>query len=77
MVEDRRYVDAGGLISYGANITDLYRHAAGYVDKLLKGANPNDLPVEEPNKFEIVINHKIAKQLGIALSPSLSAREDK
>jgi len=77
MVEDRRYVDAGGLISYGANITDLYRHAADYVDKLLKGAKPNDLPVEEPNKFEIVINHKTAKQLGIVLSPSLSAREDK
>jgi putative ABC transport system substrate-binding protein len=77
MVEDRRYVDAGGLISYGANIADLYRRAAGYVDKLLKGAKPNDLPVEEPNKFEIVINHKTAKELAVVIPPSLSVREDR
>jgi putative ABC transport system substrate-binding protein len=77
MTEDRRYVDAGGLISYGANVADLYRRAATYVDKILKGAKPADLPVEEPNKFELTINYKTAKQIGLAIPPSLLVREDK
>lgn len=77
MTEDRRYVDAGGLISYGTNVADLYRRAATYVDKILKGAKPGDLPVEEPNKFELVINHKTAKQIGLAIPPSLLVRADK
>jgi len=77
MAEDRLYVDTGGLISYGANVADLYRRAATYVDKLLKGAKPTDLPVEEPKKFELAINHKTAKQIGVAIPPALSAREDR
>jgi len=77
MAEERRYVDAGALMSYGANTADLYRRAATYVDKILKGAKPADLPVEQPNKFELIINHKIAKQIGLVIPPSLSVRADK
>ena len=77
MTENRRYVDRGGLISYGANVVELYRRAATYVDKVLKGAKPAELPMEEPNKFELVINHKTAKQIGLSIPPSLSVKADR
>ena len=77
MYSDARYPETGGLMSYGPNYDDLWRRAATYVDKILKGAKPADLPVEQPTKFELVINLKAAKQIGVTIPPNVLARRIK
>jgi len=71
---DREFVDEGGLMSYGANYEDLFRRAAVYVDKILKGAKPADLPVQQATKFEFVVNLKAAKQIGLTIPPRVLER---
>ena len=76
MWELRGFVEAGGLMSYGADLNELYRRAATYVDRILRGTKPDDLPVEQATKFELVVNLKAAKAFGLTIPPSVLARAD-
>jgi putative ABC transport system substrate-binding protein len=76
MYGSRPYVEAGGLIAYGADLSEIWRRAAVFVDKILKGAKPADLPVEQPSKFELLVNLRAAKSLGLTVPPSLLLRAD-
>jgi len=73
----KEYCDEGGLMCYGPDFADLFRRAATYVDKILKGAKPADLPVEQPKKFEFIVNLKAAKQIGLTIPPNVLARAEK
>ena len=77
MYSNSQYVEAGGLMTYGVNITDLDRRAATYVDKILKGRTPADLPVEQPMRFEFIINLKAAKAIGLTIPPNVLVRADR
>jgi len=77
MYPSNQFAQEGGLIAYGPVVADLYRRAATYVDKILKGANPAELPIEQPTKFELVINLKTAKQIGLTIPPNVLARADR
>jgi putative ABC transport system substrate-binding protein len=77
MYATRQFAEEGGLMAYGPLIGDLYRRAAAYVDKILKGAKPEDLPVEQPTKFEFVINLKTAEQIGLTIPPTVLYQADK
>jgi putative tryptophan/tyrosine transport system substrate-binding protein len=72
----REYLEGGGFMSYGPNVPDLFRRAADFVDKILRGTKPGDIPVEQPTKLELIVNLKTAKALGLALSPTLLATAD-
>jgi putative ABC transport system substrate-binding protein len=76
MYPTSEFVEAGGLMSYAPSYTDLFRRAADFVDKILKGTKPADIPVEQPMKFEFVVNLKTAKQIGVTIAPSVLARAD-
>ncbi|HSC42033.1 MAG TPA: ABC transporter substrate binding protein, partial [Candidatus Binatia bacterium] len=71
------WVESGGLLTYGANFPDLFRRAATYVDKILKGAKPGELPVEQARKFELIVNLKAAKEIGLSIPPNVLARADR
>ena len=73
---EREYVEDGGLMAYGANVPDTFRRLAGYVDRILKGANPGNLPVQQPVKFDFVVNLRTAKGLGLTIPPLILARAD-
>jgi putative ABC transport system substrate-binding protein len=77
MYGSTEFVDAGGLISYAAQFPDLFRRAATYVDKILKGAKPAELPIEQPTKFELVVNLKAAREIGLSIPPDVLAKADR
>ena len=77
MHEQLDFAESGGLMAYGVNISEMFRRSAAYVDKILRGAKPGEIPVEQPKKFELVINHKTAKQIGLTIPPHLLARADR